>query len=160
LPVSRWWKKWLTKIPQALGVKIGGIDEIIINASDLWLLSRKASQQSAGLWRSTDNGESWTHYTKNEGLTGNIINDIKIAHNRIWTAAANGLSYSKDNGKNWQHFESGLFSKKTILSLLPAGNQEIYLGSANGLYKLAVADSFFGKKWQDTCIAEIKFLEK
>lgn len=105
------------------------------------------------LYRSTDNGQSWTETTN--GLAGTVVNGSRFAQVRFVKQDSNGnlflgtadagnrLYVSTDGGANWVKRESGLGTSLVLsVSSDRAGNAYAYL-PAGDVYRTANA----GESW-------------
>ena len=90
----------------------------------------RSSNAGAGVWKSTDEGSTWTHL----GLTGtNTIARIIVhptnpdivwvaAGGNEWTANSDrGIYKSMDGGRNWEAVETGITASITAGQVLPDG---------------------------------------
>jgi photosystem II stability/assembly factor-like uncharacterized protein len=83
---------------------------------------------SAGVSRSTDNGDSWT--TVNSGLTAPWVQALKRHKGDIIAGSLGGIFISSDNGASWNAVGSGL-TETNVLSIEPIGDA-VYAGTMNG----------------------------
>ncbi|WP_370631307.1 VPS10 domain-containing protein [Robertkochia aurantiaca] len=82
-----------------------------------WRVQRTPYSLSSGgegsaLWKSTDNGETWTEISKNEGFAKGTLGIIGVTvspvnSDRVWAIVENkeegGVYRSDDGGKTWSH---------------------------------------------------------
>ena len=115
--------------------KIGGLVVLLVNsgltASDVYSLAVSGTNllagTSAGVYRSTNNGTSWT--VANTTLTS--VSAFTVSGINLFAAQGSGVFHSTDNGTSWSQVSSPWF-----------GNTVAALG-ANGTY-LFVGTSGFG----------------
>jgi photosystem II stability/assembly factor-like uncharacterized protein len=87
-----------------------------------------AGSESHGLWRSCDEGESWTRL--GESAIDDIINDIVLSPNYpeqpdILVAMAEALLISRDGGETWSQWEGGTIAEHGVAGVIaPAGLSE------------------------------------
>ena len=93
-----------------------------------------------GIFRSTDNGESWNKI--NNGLTDTVIKVIMVSKKGNIFAGTyyNKVFCSTDNGDNW----SEVFSSSTVLSLTADTSGSIFAGTGNGQLYISNDE---GKTW-------------
>ncbi len=120
---------------------------------------------SGGLWKTTNNGTSWTPLFDNQSAI--TIGDIAISQtdaNLIWVGtgeanssrsayAGTGVFKSTDGGKTWQHM--GLADSQHIARILidPRDNNTVYVASEGHLYTDNEERGLFkttdgGKTWE------------
>ena len=100
----------------------------------------------AGIYRSTDNGQTWS--PSNNGLpTFTSVNEINIySENHIFLATReNGIFLSTDYGLNWVSINSGL-SRSEILSVNSVVNGPIYSGTDGGFF----ISTDVGETWSES----------
>ena len=108
------------------GGPAGGYTNEIVKVGSVLALS----VGNGGIYRSTNNGESWVR--SSSGLPGKEGVQALIAHNGNLYASISrsGLYLSEDEGETWQPINSGIESL-TFYSFIVDGTS-IYAGSANG----------------------------
>ena len=86
-----------------------------------------------GIFRSTDNGESWTEV--NNGLSDYSVNTIKAnSIGYLFAGSVYGAHRSTDNGENWEMIINGLSYRAVFdLAINPAGY--IFAATQNGVYR-------------------------
>jgi photosystem II stability/assembly factor-like uncharacterized protein len=128
----------------------------------------KASFKSSGIWKSTDDGDTWIHIFKSNDDNDNKNNIFGIhrsqsgvvdpENNQIiyWTGADKGVMRSKDGGYSWNDISSGLPKEKIkylyaythcfaleIDYTSPLEHRKIYYPTNLGLYRMEEPDG----KW-------------
>jgi hypothetical protein len=86
-----------------------GITDIRVYGNEVWIAAGR------GLSRTSDNGETWITYTRNDGLGKGGVSAFAKRNNIIWAAtvydttigndellAGGGLSFSNDDGETWE----------------------------------------------------------
>ncbi len=94
----------------------------------------------AGTWGggvSHFDGEKWTNYTTENGLSGNIVYSVaQDKRNHLWFGTNGGLTYY--DGANWYTFskDDGLLDNN-IYAIAVTENNEIWVGSKSGVVYIA-----------------------
>jgi hypothetical protein len=79
----------------------------INDQGDIFAATVSQFGQGGGIFRSTDNGATWTE--TDNGVTAQDINTLAInAAGEIFAGALGGAFVSKDNGESWSDISSGL----------------------------------------------------
>jgi len=83
-------------------------------------------------------GKSWTNFTTNDGLAGNIV--YSIAQDRdgiLWFGTNNGLS--RYDGRSWITYDThtGLLDNN-VYAIAPTPTGELWVGTKNGVARIAV----------------------
>jgi hypothetical protein len=106
-----------------------------------------AGSEGEGIFRSTDDGESWTAVSA--GLQGAIVHAIFIDGSTVFAGTETGASLSTNDGSTWDTIHAGLpdggvwsFASRNIES----DDSTIFAGTWSGVY--ASADN--GKSWEAT----------
>jgi photosystem II stability/assembly factor-like uncharacterized protein len=63
-----------------------------------------AGSYGAGLYRSTDNGNSWSPFT--DGLASDYVNDFLVVRNVVFAATDDGIFRLRADGKSWEEVKS------------------------------------------------------
>jgi hypothetical protein len=90
----------------------------------------------AGTWGggvSHYDGKTWTNYTKNEGLAGNIVYSVaQDSNGDLWFGTNNGLSHY--DGKTWETITRahGILDN-SVYAIADTGNNHIWVGTRNGV---------------------------
>lgn len=88
-----------------------------------------------GLFRSADNGNTWT-VTGLNGLTNPDIQDIAInAFGNIFVGTTRGIFKSSDNGVNWISISTGFPNNTGIRKLLTTSQGNIFAATDFGIFK-------------------------
>jgi ligand-binding sensor domain-containing protein len=94
----------------------------------------------AGTWGggvSHFDGEKWTNYTSENGLSGNIVYSVaQDNRNHLWFGTNGGLTYY--DGASWYTFtkDDGLLDDN-IYAIAVTDNNEIWVGSKSGVVFIA-----------------------
>ncbi len=107
----------------------GSVSSIKILGSDVFVCT------SAGIFRSTDDGDSWTLQT--EGMPFAWVNALAVhpngTENESIFAAACGVFRTTDNGEHWVSTNNGLQS--TYVNAFAVSGDNIYVGAQTGVYR-------------------------
>jgi len=95
---------------------------------------------SSGIFRSTDQGETWTRYNPGVGFLERAL--LVVAGNRVIASLSrsSGQSFLKvtdDQGASWQDFEPA-FPPGSIAYDLALCNNQLFSARSNGLWRLAL----------------------
>ncbi len=108
------------------------VEESISNSNIIW-----AGTANAGIWKSIDQGNSWSRM--NAKYTFNSVYSIEIDHTNpdIVYAEGGGLLWKTiDGGLTWNSSESiQYFSWIRDIRMDPKNEQKIFVASTNGLYR-------------------------
>jgi photosystem II stability/assembly factor-like uncharacterized protein len=92
--------KWV-QISGPGGVNVAGeIRSFLVTASGMFAGTPK------GVFRSTDNGNSW--FEKNSGRTTGDVNAFAVSGTNLFSGGAGGVYRSTDNGQSWTPVNNGL----------------------------------------------------
>ena len=104
------------------------IKSIIIDSYDHIFVGTSSN----GVFLSVNNGNSWTQ--KNNGLTNNIVNSLKINQSSfVYAGTDAGIFYTTNNGENWVDITNDLPST-SVLALGINSSNDIFTGTMNGIY--------------------------
>lgn len=80
-----------------------------------------------GVFRSTDNGDSWQQI--NNGLTNTLVRTLAINDNSdIFAGTSDGLFRSNDNGDNWVPINTGLTNTR-VEAIVSKSSSDIFVGT-------------------------------
>ena len=72
-------------------------------APNLWL----AAGPDEGVWRSTDQGQSWQRIWEPNQWSAGAVNALVATGNEIWLGLWEGIVYSPDGGTTWGAYQEG-----------------------------------------------------
>lgn len=92
-----------------------------------------------GVYRSTDNGTSWT--VLNNGLTNQTINSLYSYNTYLFTGTCgSGVFLSTNNGDNWENYNYGLPASLFIDAIIVSG-QYIFVGTEDhGIWRRPISE--------------------
>jgi len=95
---------------------------------------------SSGIFRSTDQGETWTYYNPGLGFLERAL--LVVAGNRVIASLSRSsgqsfLKVTEDQGASWQDFEPA-FAPGSIAYDLVLCNNQLFSARSNGLWRLAL----------------------
>ncbi len=105
----------------------GRPNSLFANGSNLY-----AGTNGAGVFRSTNSGNSWT--AVNMGLGSNTVNSFAVSNGNLFAGADGGVFLSTNNGSNWTAVNTGLPSN-TVVTTLAVSGSDIYAGTFNGVFR-------------------------
>ena len=150
-------KSWKKVVPQALGNNIGPIHKIVMKKNLIWMIS--SGENGGGVWKTANNGASWSQYTIEQGLPSNNVTDVFLADDgMVWAVTSAGIATSKNNGLSWQNYEIKRGIKGDPLSITVIG-KNIILGTTKGIYVLVHEGNLLGGKkgkWVKAAPKQIK----
>ncbi len=124
------------------GPTSNGINDIKILGTDVWIAAGR------GLSRTTDDGQTWTNYTRADGIGRGGISALAVRQDMIWIAtvfdtltelgeslAGGGLSYSTDHGDSW-HWRPQPVDSSDVTEYLP-----VHTVVNNTTWDIAITDS-------------------
>lgn len=114
------WKKCDSGICYRTWINSFAISGDVILASGDW----------CGVYRSINNGDSWTNDSNN--LSNQIVKCLESNGSIVIAGTKVGLFVSVDKGKTWSNANSGL-RDSSILSLAATGSR-VFAGTADGIY--------------------------
>lgn len=106
-----------------------------------------AAIQKEGIYRSTDNGNSWVQV--NNGLTNLTVNAMASRVNGDIFAGTNGggMFISKDNGQSWTEINEGLMSPYIVAVSVNPSNGHLYI--ATDVYSTIYRSTNSGQNWEE-----------
>jgi hypothetical protein len=90
-----------------------------------------AGTSSAGIYRSTNNGDTWS--TVNTGLVNHNVHAILVKDSILLAGTANGIYISTNNGSNWSESTSGMGN--IVVYSLVAKDTSIFAGTADAVFQ-------------------------
>ncbi|MFM9946955.1 MAG: T9SS type A sorting domain-containing protein [Saprospiraceae bacterium] len=95
---------------------------------------------SSGIFRSTDQGETWAYYNPGVGFLERAL--LVVAGNRVIASLSKSsgqsfLKITEDQGASWQNFEPA-FPPGSIAYDLVLCNNQLFSARSNGLWRLAL----------------------
>ncbi len=128
------------------------------NPNTLYMNQMGVVPATSGIWRSTDNGDTWQQRYQGEdfGWSRGQSGAVDPANNQVvyWTAADMGVRRSTDGGVHWTDVSQGLPKDRIVqerhlneLELdhnTPPGRRSLYYPTNLGLYRMDEP----GDKWQ------------
>lgn len=140
-------KTWRKISPQVLGINLATINKIITDGKTIWIAG--GGDSKGGVWKTSNNGGSWTQFTTSQGLPSNEVYDIAIASNVVYAATRSGIALTKDQGATWTVAEGDL--KQKIFSISISKDGKIFAGTDKGLFGFSEFKGVFGgtkKEWK------------
>ncbi|MBL8203271.1 MAG: hypothetical protein JNM09_03515 [Blastocatellia bacterium] len=109
-----------------------------------------ASANASGLYRSTDEGQSWVRGVGLSSEGGRLfpVSILAVKGNTVYAASSGGIYRSIDNGANWIPFNNGLPGTSPPITDLTASETDVYALSAAFLYKLDASGEAWSRTWQ------------
>lgn len=111
------------------------IEQCSANGSVLY-----AGTATAGLWKSTNGGGSWTNVTKD--LMVNYVYAVEMNPgdcNEVFASMMNGIYKSTDGGSNWAQTGNASFQSLSLdvkdIKFLPGSNSILFAATNNGFYR-------------------------
>jgi photosystem II stability/assembly factor-like uncharacterized protein len=90
-----------------------------------------AGTEGGGVYRSTDNGSSWS--TANTGLTDTTVNALVVCGTSLFAGTgSNGVFRTTDSGMNWVPVNSGLTN--AYVSSFAALGEYLFVGTGGGVF--------------------------
>jgi len=115
-------------LPQAPGISIGRINSTLTIKNTIWIAA--SGDLNGGLWKSTNDGNTWLHISTSQGLISNDVNDIVEMNGILYIATNKGLCSTKNDGKSFI-LERNLDMK---INKLIITDNIIIAGTSKGLY--------------------------
>jgi uncharacterized protein (TIGR03437 family) len=119
-------------------VSNGGLTAASVNALAVSGEVIVASAGASGLFRSTNNGQSWTRSLGVDNGAGRIfpVSNLVVKGEIIYAATSGGVYRSTDRGANWTPLNFGLPGSFPPITDLAASETDVYAISVGSLYKL------------------------
>lgn len=119
-------------------VSNGGLTAASVNALAVSGDAVVASGNASGLFRSTNNGQSWTRCQGVDNGAGRIfpVSNLVVKGESIYAATSGGVYRSTDRGANWAPLNFGLLGSFPPITDLAASETDVYALSVGFLYKL------------------------
>ena len=93
-----------------------------------------------GIFRSTDNGNSWA--SVNNGLTILDITNVAILHSYVFACSNLGLFKTTDNGDKWELVP---YLMNYLITSIAGSGQNLYIGTNLGIFK----STDYGESWEE-----------
>lgn len=127
------WEKASNGMPYTLFA--GALDDTLYDNVHCLATNSKgfifAGTRTAGVFRSTDSGQSWVQA---DTLSTNAL--VIDAHDRVFSGTAgHGVFRSINDGLSWQAASSGLANHPFIASLAIASTGHIFAGTIGGVFR-------------------------
>jgi len=91
-----------------------------------------------GMYRSTDNAESWLPVTLPDVGTSYTTNDLLKAEDQLFAATNQGVFLSTDYGADWFSFTDGLSEKGGLVNSLANRTDDLYAGTGDGVWRRVI----------------------
>ena len=132
--VLRWVKDTSSWQMANIGLHAANVVMLAANESSLF-----ASTGGAGLWRSNDDGQSWTplNLTQPGGLKRPLnVTRLAVKGTQVFAGTdTDGALYSRDNGTTWRAINQGFFLPTSTIFDLVAANDKVYCLQGASLYR-------------------------
>ncbi len=133
------------------------ISSIVSSGGNVWvgaLGTRAYSSKTdpeykyGGLYRTTDGGKTWTVFTTDNGLSGNVVRSLYLHNGCIYVLTNRGIDVTEDDGITWESSAPGQFHASNRVrypgALYVADDRNIYAAHDNQLSVTRDA----GKTWK------------
>ena len=135
----------LAQWEQANGPYTGYVRAIAVDPTTGYVY---AGTSGSGLFRSIDNGSTWTAI--NNGLASTGVYSIAFSGSHIFAGTSgDGIFLSTDNGDNWTAINNGLTGYEIGVKAILVNGSNIYAGAGSGIF----LSTDNGSSWTD--IAQI-----
>jgi Secretion system C-terminal sorting domain len=94
------------------------------------------SRQNAGVYASTDNGDTWEE--KSTDISESLWSILVVDDNTILVGATNGIHRSTDGGTTWTHVLDTSGSSAYVMKMVKNSAGTIYAGLASGVVRKSV----------------------
>ena len=119
-----------TWIRTETGLRGHGVSSILCYNGEI-LAGTFTETVGAGVYRSTNDGDSW----QQTSLTNTILNSLINAAGVIFAGTWNGVFRSDDGGDSWQQINEGL-TDTTILCLAGSSTGAVFASTYGGVFRL------------------------
>jgi len=95
-----------------------------------------AGAGTSGVFRSTDNGRSWTNLTSNSSLLHASVYSLVAYESGIFAGSNDGVYRSMDNGESWTQVDSGMSvigNSSPWIPFLTSGETDICAGTTGAI---------------------------
>src|SRR5882672_8243150 len=116
--------QWIQTL--SLSNNLGITDAFAVIGTNLF-----AGTSSNSVYRSTDNGVSWT--AVNSGLTDTNITSLAVIGTNLFAGTSRGVFRSTDNGTSWTAASTGL--QDTSIYALAVIDTNLFAGNKYGVYR-------------------------
>lgn len=116
---------------QTSGPYGGTVNIFAVSGSNLFIGTGGAGTNSGGVFRSTNNGTSWTEVSN--GLNNKVIKALAVSGNNLFAGTEiDGVFFSTNNGASWTAVNNGLTNKS--VNALAAYENNIFVGTSSGVF--------------------------
>lgn len=98
-----------------------------------------------GVYKSTNNGSSWSEISSGIPLIDIIIYYVAVNHGKIYFVSEENIYISTDEGSTWSKMNSGLpfDGDEPPVKFLVSDGDYIYAGTSKGLYRLRYNENYW-----------------
>lgn len=125
---ATWQNVWSASLSPRVSVVAASGDTIF---AATWVQTSTSSQRSPALYRSLNNGQSWSRVR--EYLTANLVDDIMMDGGEVFVSVEGSLSRSTDNGVSWISADAGITASK--INTVASSKGVLFAGTNGGLYR-------------------------
>ena len=94
-----------------------------------------------GVFRSTDNGASWTAVNNGLGAFQNQVTSLAVDGRLLFAGTAAGLCLSTDDGNSWSTLSAGNLSSLQFINCITASASTIFVGTPAGMLRSTDGDT-------------------
>jgi len=106
------------------------VSSFVVKGSDIYVGTEGAGPPGGGLYKSSDNGATWT-FLEPTSSPGTIWS-LATKGNYVFAGSNSGVSRSGDDGNTWTTVNNGLSGQPFAMAVI--GNL-IFAGTTNGVYR-------------------------